>query len=86
MKIDSEIERDVKAELGWNPDLNSTDIAISVKNGVVTLGAVARLLVGLVQRVEPTVLQICLLVNHKQVDDAAPEPGRSLKITRSRPA
>jgi len=43
-------------------------------------------LVGLVQRVEPTVLQICLLVNHKQVDDAAPEPGRSLKATASRPA
>jgi osmotically-inducible protein OsmY len=37
MKTDSEIERDVKAELGWNPDLKSTDIAISVKNGVVTL-------------------------------------------------
>src|ERR1700730_730749 len=37
MKTDSEIERDVKAELEWNPDLNSTDIAISVKNGVVTL-------------------------------------------------
>jgi hypothetical protein len=28
MKTDSEIERDVKAELGWNPDLKSTDIAI----------------------------------------------------------
>ena len=37
MKTDSEIERDVKAELGWNPDLKSTDIAISVKDGVVTL-------------------------------------------------
>jgi osmotically-inducible protein OsmY len=37
MKTDSEIERDVKAELGWNSDLKSTDIAISVKNGVVTL-------------------------------------------------
>src|ERR1700731_441339 len=37
MKTDSEIERDVKAELGWNPNLKSTDIAISVKDGVVTL-------------------------------------------------
>ena len=37
MKTDSEIERDVKAELGWNSDLKPTDIAISVKNGVVTL-------------------------------------------------
>jgi hypothetical protein len=33
VKTDSEIERDVKAELGWNPDLKSTDIAISVKVG-----------------------------------------------------
>ncbi len=37
MKSDSEIERDVKDELAWNPDLDATNIAISVKNGVVTL-------------------------------------------------
>jgi osmotically-inducible protein OsmY len=37
MKSDSEIERDVKDELYWNPDLNATDIAVSVKNGVVAL-------------------------------------------------
>jgi osmotically-inducible protein OsmY len=37
MKSDSEIERDVRDELKWDPDLNADDIAISVKNGVVTL-------------------------------------------------
>src|SRR5258706_14527553 len=37
MKSDSEIERDVKDELMWDPDLDSTDIAMSVKKGVVTL-------------------------------------------------
>jgi osmotically-inducible protein OsmY len=37
MKSDSEIERDVKEELGWDPDLDATDIAVSVKKGVVTL-------------------------------------------------
>src|SRR6202158_5666974 len=37
MKSDTEIERDVRDELKWDPDLNSDDIAISVKNGVVTL-------------------------------------------------
>ena len=37
MKSDSEIERDVRDELEWDPDLDATDIAISVKNGVVTL-------------------------------------------------
>jgi len=37
MKSDSEIERDVKEELSWNPDLDATDIAVSVKDGVVAL-------------------------------------------------
>jgi osmotically-inducible protein OsmY len=37
MKSDSEIERDVKDELKWDPDLDATDIGVSVKNGVVTL-------------------------------------------------
>jgi osmotically-inducible protein OsmY len=37
MKPESEIERDVKEELQWDPDLDATDIAVSVKNGVVTL-------------------------------------------------
>ena len=42
MKSDSEIERDVKEELMWNPDLDATDIAVSVKNGVVTLTGFVR--------------------------------------------
>jgi osmotically-inducible protein OsmY len=37
MRSDSEIERDVKEELQWDPDLDATDIAVSVKDGVVTL-------------------------------------------------
>ncbi len=37
MRSDSDIERDVKDELQWRPDLDATDIAVSVKNGVVTL-------------------------------------------------
>jgi osmotically-inducible protein OsmY len=37
MKLDSEIERDVKEELDWDPDLDASDIAVSVKKGVVTL-------------------------------------------------
>jgi osmotically-inducible protein OsmY len=37
MKSDSEIERDVRDELKWDPDLDADDIAVSVKNGVVTL-------------------------------------------------
>jgi osmotically-inducible protein OsmY len=37
MRSDAEIERDVKDELTWDPDLDATDIAIKVKDGVVTL-------------------------------------------------
>jgi osmotically-inducible protein OsmY len=37
MRSDSEIERDVKEELQWDPDLDASDIAVSVKEGVVTL-------------------------------------------------
>lgn len=37
MRPDSEIERDVRDELQWNPDLDASDIAVSVKDGVVTL-------------------------------------------------
>src|SRR5258707_1810196 len=41
MKSDSEIERDVRDELRWDPDLNADDIAVSVKDGVVTLAGFA---------------------------------------------
>src|SRR3977135_2765459 len=37
MRSDSDIERDVKEELEWDPDLDASDIAVSVKKGVVTL-------------------------------------------------
>lgn len=37
MKSDCEINNDVDAELRWNPDINETDIATKVNDGVVTL-------------------------------------------------
>ena len=42
MKTDSDIKRDVEIELKWDPDIDATDIAVSVKNGVVTLTGFAR--------------------------------------------
>ena len=42
MKSDTEIERDVREELKWDPDLDATDVAVSVKNGVVTLTGFTR--------------------------------------------
>ena len=37
MKNDSDIKRDVEAELKWDPDIDATDIAVAVRSGVVTL-------------------------------------------------
>ncbi len=42
MRSDSEIERDVRDELEWSPDLDPTDIAVSVRKGVVTLTGFVR--------------------------------------------
>jgi osmotically-inducible protein OsmY len=37
MKSDSEIKKMVEDELRWDPDIDATDIAVTAKNGVVTL-------------------------------------------------
>lgn len=37
MRADTDIERDVKAELKWAPDVWETDIAVKATDGVVTL-------------------------------------------------
>ena len=42
MKTDIEIKRDVEAEMRFNPDIDATDIAVAVKNGVVTLSGFVR--------------------------------------------
>jgi osmotically-inducible protein OsmY len=36
MRSDSDIRRDVEDELRWDPEIDPTDIAVSVNNGVVT--------------------------------------------------
>jgi osmotically-inducible protein OsmY len=42
MRSDSDIKQDVEAELRYEPDLDATDITVSVKNGVVTLSGFAK--------------------------------------------
>ena len=42
MVTDSDIKRDVEAELRWDPDIDATDIAVMVKDGVVTLTGFVR--------------------------------------------
>ena len=42
MRSDSDIKRDVEAELQSDPSVDATDIAVAVKNGVVTLSGFVR--------------------------------------------
>jgi osmotically-inducible protein OsmY len=42
MRSDSDIKRDVESELRWTPDLDTSDIAVAVKDGVVTLTGFVR--------------------------------------------
>ncbi len=42
MRPDSDVKRDVEDELRWDPDLDATDIAVTVKDGVVTLAGFTR--------------------------------------------
>lgn len=42
MKSDSDIKRDVEEELRWDPDIDPSDIAVAVKDGVVTLSGFVR--------------------------------------------
>jgi osmotically-inducible protein OsmY len=42
MRSDSDIKRDVEDELRFDPDIKSDDIAVAVKNGVVTLTGFVR--------------------------------------------
>lgn len=40
MKNDSEIQKDVMAQLNWEPILNASEIGVGVKNGIVTLSGI----------------------------------------------
>jgi osmotically-inducible protein OsmY len=42
MRSDSDIRRDVEDELRWDPQIDPTDIAVGVNNGVVTLAGFVR--------------------------------------------
>jgi osmotically-inducible protein OsmY len=42
MRSDSDIKRDVEEELRWDPRIDTTEVAVAVKNGVVTLAGFVR--------------------------------------------
>ncbi len=42
MRTDGQIKKDVEDELRWDPDIDATDVAVAVHNGVVTLTGFVR--------------------------------------------
>jgi osmotically-inducible protein OsmY len=40
MKTDSQIQKDVMDELKWQPFLNSSEVGVAVKDGIVTLSGI----------------------------------------------
>jgi osmotically-inducible protein OsmY len=42
MTTDADIKRDVEAQLSWDPDIDASNIAVAVKDGVVTLAGFVR--------------------------------------------
>ena len=42
MRTDSEIKKDIEDELRWDPDIDATDVAVAVHNGVVLLTGYVR--------------------------------------------
>jgi osmotically-inducible protein OsmY len=42
MRSDEDVKRDVEQELRWDPDIDATDVAVTVHNGVVTLTGFVR--------------------------------------------
>jgi osmotically-inducible protein OsmY len=55
MRSDSDIKRDVEDELRWHPDLDATDIAVTVKSGVGVANDIEVRLPALDQRPDPEI-------------------------------
>ena len=69
MRLDQDIERDIVAELAWEPDIQSTDIAVKVKDGIATLTGFVRSYTEKYQaeRVAKRVLGVKAVVNDLEV-------------------
>ena len=42
MKSDEDVRKDVESELRWDPDVDATDVVVTVRDGVVTLAGFVR--------------------------------------------
>jgi osmotically-inducible protein OsmY len=69
MKPDQNIRRNVEAELHWDPEVDASDIAVTVKDGVVTLAGFVRKYdeKHAAERIAKRVLGVKAVVNDLQV-------------------
>jgi osmotically-inducible protein OsmY len=69
MRPDQEIKRNVEAELHWDPELDASDVAVTVKDGVVTLAGFVRDYIECYDaaRIAKRVLGVKTVVNKLQV-------------------
>jgi osmotically-inducible protein OsmY len=80
MRSDEAIKQDVEQELQWDPEIDSPDIAVSVKNGVVTLTGFARAYVeiGVAEAAAKRVAGVTGVANDIELripgDDPKPDP------------
>jgi osmotically-inducible protein OsmY len=69
MRPDQDIRRNVEAELHWDPEIDASDIAVTVKEGVVTLTGIVRKYdeKHAAERIAKRVLGVKAVVNDLQV-------------------
>ena len=93
MRLESDIKRDVEDELRSDSDIDATDIAIAVKDGVVTVAGFVRSfrqrrkaeqdvkrvagVVGVVNNVE-----VRIPIIHRRPDPRLPTPGITARFAR----
>lgn len=80
MRPDQEIKRNVEAELHWDPELDASDVAVTVKDGVVTLAGFVRDYTESFDaaRITKRVLGVKTVVNKLQVKLPSERPDREI--------
>ena len=80
MRPDQEIKRNVEAELHWDPELDASDIAVTVKDGVVTLAGFVRNSTehSVAERTAKRVVGVKAVVNELQVKLPSERPDREI--------
>ena len=80
MRPDEEIKRNVEAELHWDPELDASDVAVTVKDGVVTLAGFVRNSTeqSAAERTSKRVIGVKAVVNDLQVKPSSERLDREI--------